>query len=228
MAASTSDGLAPTVQPFGDAALIVRLEDRMDPAIARRAGAIARAIQAARHGVPAIGRPVPAHSTVLVPFDPLAIEPDRAAAVILELASGASPAAAEGVDEAPFEVPVRYGGADGPDLAEVAQRLRLTPDEVASLHASTAYAVAFLGFAPGFAYLGSLPPELQVPRRTTPRERVPAGSVAIAGELTAIYPGSMPGGWHLIGRTDAVLFDPMVEPPTPLRPGRFVRFVPVP
>ena len=98
---------------------------------------------------------------------------------------------------------------------------------VGSLHASTDYAVAFLGFAPGFAYLGRLRPELQLPRRTTPRERVPAGSVAIAGELTAIYPASMPGGWHLIGRTDAVLFDPTVEPPTPLRPGRTVRFVPV-
>ena len=227
MTASTPGSPAPAVERFGDTALIVRLEDRVDPGIARQAGAIAAAIQAARRDVPAFGQPVPAHSTVLVPVDPLAIELNVAAAVILELASAARAAPAEGVDEAPLEVPVRYGGEDGPDLDEAAALLGLAPDGVASMHAAMDYTVAFLGFAPGFAYLGRLRPELQLPRRTTPRERVPAGSVAIAGELTAIYPGSMPGGWHLIGRTDAVLFDPTVDPPTPLRPGRIVRFVPV-
>ena len=120
-------------------------------------------------------------------------------------------------------VAVRY---DGADLADVASSIGLTVDDVVELHAEAAYEVAFCGFAPGFAYLRGLPDELRLPRRTTPRTRVPAGSVAIASEYTAVYPTASPGGWHLLGSTDAVMFDPDRDPPALLQPGTTVRFVP--
>jgi len=120
------------------------------------------------------------------------------------------------------ELPVRY---DGPDLARVAEYWAVTPDEVARIHAATEFRVAFVGFAPGFGYLTGLPAERAVPRLPTPRPRVPAGSVGLAGAYTGVYPGTSPGGWLLIGHTDAQLFDVAVEPPARLRPGVRVRFV---
>ena len=104
-------------------------------------------------------------------------------------------------------LPVRYGGADGPDLAGVADAAGLTEREVIALHAERVYVVYFLGFQPGFAYLGDLDERLRLPRRDTPRAAVPAGSVAIALHHTAVYPAASPGGWHIIGRTDARVFD---------------------
>ena len=124
-------------------------------------------------------------------------------------------------------IPVRYGGADGPDLLEVAERVGLASERVAELHASVVYRVAILGFMPGFAYLGELPQALRLPRRDTPRTRVPAGSVAIAGLQTAVYPAATPGGWHLLGRTDVRLWDIDRDPPAMLRPGDQVRFEPI-
>ncbi|CAN5664833.1 hypothetical protein BH23CHL8_BH23CHL8_25590 [soil metagenome] len=120
---------------------------------------------------------------------------------------------------------MRYGGPDGPDLEAVARATGLTSDRVIELHAGTGYRVLMLGFAPGFAYLGTLPAGLELPRRPEPRLRVPAGSVAIAGRRTAVYPFATPGGWHLLGRTDATLWDPTSDPPHRLRPGDRVRFV---
>lgn len=123
-----------------------------------------------------------------------------------------------------IEIPVRYGG---PDLSEVAERLQLAESEVVRLHTQTVYTVFMIGFLPGFPYLGLLPKMLEVPRRDTPRLRVPAGSVAIAGQQTGIYPQVSPGGWHLIGRTDFPLFDPTQNPPALLKPGARVRFTDV-
>jgi KipI family sensor histidine kinase inhibitor len=102
----------------------------------------------------------------------------------------------------------------------------MTPAQVIELHAATVYRAYMLGFAPGFAYLGVLPEPLRLPRRDTPRQRVPAGSVAIAGAQTAVYPLATPGGWHLIGRTDAVMWDARRDPPALIEAGRSVRFVP--
>lgn len=130
------------------------------------------------------------------------------------------------VDTRQMEIPVVYGGAAGPDLAEVARHSGLTPQQVVEIHASAAYVVYFIGFQPGFPYLGGLDERLHTPRRAEPRVAVPAGSVGIGGSQTGIYPFSAPGGWQLIGRTDLNLFNPQHTPPAFLRPGDSVRFVP--
>ena len=215
---------------MGDAAFLVTLGDRPDPHVTSRAHAVAIAVDRLRARHAAIGRAVPAHASVLVPFDPLVMArgdaQDIVAAAVEEVLA-ASPATL-GDDDAPaIELPVRYGGTDGPDLDDVARQLGIAATEVVGLHAAAEYRVLFLGFAPGFAYLGGLPPALATPRRATPRERVRPGSVAIAGEQTGVYPLAMPGGWNLIGRTDAELFDPSAAVPARLRPGALVRFVDV-
>jgi KipI family sensor histidine kinase inhibitor len=127
-------------------------------------------------------------------------------------------------DVTPVEIRVAY---DGADLAEVAERTGLPEDEVARRHAAGDYVVAFIGFAPGFAYLVGGDPALSVPRRETPRTKVPAGAVALAGEFTGIYPREAPGGWQLIGSTEAIMWDLTRDPPALLPPGTSVRFVDV-
>jgi len=123
------------------------------------------------------------------------------------------------------EIQVRY---DGQDLDDVATACGLSVQEVETLHSSVDYTVAFLGFSRGFPYLAGLPERLHLPRRPTPRTRVPVGSVAIARDQCGIYPAASPGGWHLLGTTDQELFDPTHNPPSPLSPGDLVRFVPAP
>ena len=141
-------------------------------------------------------------------------------AIVAQRLAGTSGAVAP-TAPATVVIPVDY---DGDDLADVAARCHLTVDAVIAAHAAAAYTVAFCGFAPGFAYLTGLPGSMVLPRRATPRPRVPAGAVAIAGDLSAVYPTPSPGGWHLLGRTDVVLFDPTRQPPALLPPGTRVRF----
>lgn len=124
------------------------------------------------------------------------------------------------------EIPVIYGGEHGPDLVVVAEHAALTPGQVVELHSSSDYVVFFIGFQPGFPYLGGLDPRLHIPRRAEPRVAVPAGSVGIGGSQTGVYPLASPGGWQLIGQTRTALFDPLQQAPTLLRPGDRVRFVP--
>jgi len=125
-----------------------------------------------------------------------------------------------------IEIPVVYGTAAGPDLGEVARHAGLTEKQVVELHSSVDYVVWFLGFQPGFPYLGGLPEQLATPRRDEPRLQVPAGSVGIGGAQTGIYPIATPGGWQLIGHTPLPLFDPNRDEPVLLRPGDTVRFIP--
>ncbi|MGW1275147.1 5-oxoprolinase subunit B family protein, partial [Streptomyces sp. NPDC002491] len=159
---------------------------------------------------------VPAARTVLL--DGLS-DPGRVAS---ELAAADVPPAPPREQEA-VEIPTRY---DGPDLAEVAALWGVPEREVARIHAAAEFRVAFCGFAPGFGYLTGLPARYDVPRRSTPRTAVPAGSVALAGPYTGVYPRASPGGWQLIGTTDAVLWDHAREPAALLSPGTRVRFVP--
>ncbi|MET9394417.1 allophanate hydrolase subunit 1 [Streptomyces sp. NPDC006624] len=159
---------------------------------------------------------VPAARTVLL--DGL----DSPARLAAELTAADLPPAPPRAREV-VEIPVRY---DGPDLADVAAHWGVPEREVARVHARTEFRVAFCGFAPGFGYLTGLPPRYDVPRRSTPRTAVPAGSVALAGPYTGVYPRSSPGGWQLIGTTDAVLWDHARVPAALLSPGTCVRFVP--
>ncbi len=176
----------------------------------------ARAVYAALLPLKEAGRLVelvPAARTVLVQGSPL---PDLAA-LLADLPP--APDRAGGT----VEIPVTY---DGPDLADVAGLAGLPEAEVVRRHAAAAYTVAFSGFAPGFGYLTGLPAELHVARRETPRTAVPAGAVGIAGEFAGVYPRRSPGGWQLLGRTDAVLWDADRDPPALLFPGTRVRFAP--
>jgi KipI family sensor histidine kinase inhibitor len=159
---------------------------------------------------------VPAARTVLL--DGL----DAPARLAAELTAAELPSAPPRAG-AVVEIPVRY---DGPDLGDVAAHWGVPESEVARIHAETEFRVAFCGFAPGFGYLTGLPPRYGVPRRATPRTAVPAGSVALAGPYTGVYPRSSPGGWQLIGTTDIVLWDHARVPAALLSPGTRVRFVP--
>ncbi|MBZ5579383.1 MAG: 5-oxoprolinase subunit PxpB [Acidobacteriia bacterium] len=167
----------------------------------------------------------PAFASVLIDFDPRRRSHADVEALVRERM--AAPAAASSAESRLVEIPVCYDGADGPDLEDVARHTGLDAARVVELHASAEYLVYFLGFSPGFPYLGGMPAELATPRLPAPRKRVPAGSVAIGGAQTGIYPMESPGGWRLIGRTSRRLFDPAAEPPALLRMGDRVRFVPV-
>jgi inhibitor of KinA len=218
-----------SIAPLGDGALLVTFGDRIDEALNARAHGLAAAVERLRSTDTRFGRAVPAYASVLVPFDPVAVDPDEAGEVVTrlltELAGEQTPALDAG---AVVEVPVRYGGDDGPDLADVAALNDLRPSDVIELHAGTEYRVYFLGFAPGFAYLGPLPAQIATPRLPAPRERIPAGSVGIAGQGTAVYPFALPGGWRIIGRTDIRMWNLQHDSPALLRPGDRVRFVPSP
>lgn len=208
------------VLPVGDAALSVEFGARLDPLLAGRVRALDRSLAAAP--IEGVSEAVPTCRALLVVFDPDVIP---AAALADELRRRAAAAPAAATPGTRHVVPVCY---DGPDLDDVARACGLTRDDVIALHAGRDYEALMLGFLPGFAYLGLLPPALELPRRATPRARVPAGSVAIAGRQTGVYPAASPGGWHLIGRTDARLFDPRRDPPARIQAGDRVRFVAVP
>ncbi|WP_406391566.1 5-oxoprolinase subunit PxpB [Streptomyces sp. NBC_00882] len=194
----------------GDAALLVEVSSG-DKAQALHAELVRRRAE----GSLSVREIVPAARTVLL--DGLA-DPARLAAELTASDVPPAPARARAV----IELPVRY---DGPDLADVAAHWGVSPEEVARIHVGTEFTVAFCGFAPGFGYLTGLPSRYDVPRRATPRTAVPAGSVALAGPYTGVYPRSSPGGWQLIGTTDAVLWDHTRVPAALLAPGTRVRFV---
>ncbi|MEU0195229.1 allophanate hydrolase subunit 1 [Streptomyces afghaniensis] len=200
------------VLPVGEDALLVEVSSG-DEAQALHAELLRRRAE----GSLSAREIVPAARTVLL--DGLDA-PARVAAELTAAELPPTPPRPRGV----VELPVRY---DGPDLADVAAHWGVPEREVARIHAGTEFRVAFCGFAPGFGYLTGLPPRYDVPRRATPRTAVPAGSVALAGPYTGVYPRSSPGGWQLIGTTDAVLWDHARVPAALLSPGTLVRFVPV-
>src|SRR5450756_939087 len=200
--------------PLGDAALLAELGTRLDTALNTRAIALASALKKRRD----VRQAVAGYASVTVHFDPDQTTHDALAAAIKRLASQRPPMAEPG---RLHRIPVVY---DGPDLEAVADQLGLTPANVAEIHARPIYRVFLIGFVPGWGYLGPLPEELELPRRHVPRTKVPAGSVAIAGRQTGIYPLATPGGWHLIGRTSVRLFLPDSDPPCLFRAGDRVKF----
>lgn len=210
------------IVPAGDAAWLVEWAARIDPAISGRAVAFA---DQARHLHPAIRDVVVGYCSVTVYFDPLRIDGDDIESRLRGLASDRQDIGE--TDGADIDVDVCYGGELGPDLADVAAHAGVSEAEVIALHAERTYRVYVVGFIPGFPYMASVDEKLAVPRRATPRMRVPAGSVAIAAGQTGIYPRETPGGWHLIGRTHVKPYDRSRADPFLFRPGDRVRFHPI-
>lgn len=208
----------------GDSVLIAELEDRIDERINAEAIGLAAVVERAQiQGVRDI---VPTYRSVAVYFDPLRTDFARLADL---LASGRRAMEKTGDEDRsgiriPVRIPVRYGGADGPDLAEVAAFAKLSEAEVVTRHTGRLYRVFMMGFLPGFPYMGTVDPAIAAPRRRTPRVRVPAGSVGIAGSQAGIYPVESPGGWQLIGRTPLSLFDLSRANAFLLEPGDTVEF----
>jgi KipI family sensor histidine kinase inhibitor len=216
--------------PVGDSALVVELGETIDPSTNAAVHELDRRVTAASLG--SVLETVPAYASLLLHIDPLAADADALAESLERMAREVATATGGGgagvVGSAGgriVEIPVHYGGENGPDLSDLAARVGLSEDEVVLRHLSGDYGVAMLGFAPGFPYLMGLDPAIGCPRLDTPRVRVPAGSVAIAETQTGVYPYAMPGGWRLIGRTDIDLFDPARQPPAAVMPGDRVRFV---
>jgi KipI family sensor histidine kinase inhibitor len=215
------------IEPLAEDALLLRFGDGIDVDLNARVHAAARWLRAAN--LPGIIDIAPAYATLLLRFDPFAHSDcsELRKAVSEALRTDDSRAATAPGVACEIEIPVCYGGEHGPDLGAVASQARLDPDEVIARHATAEYTVAMIGFAPGFPYLLGLDRTLEVPRRAHPRTRVPAGSVAIGGAQTGIYPRELPGGWNLIGRTPLTLFDAERDPPCLLAPGNRVRFRPI-
>ena len=165
---------------------------------------------------------VPGMNNLMIVFDPLICDAGRLETELRDLWSGVAPT----TEERPvIEVPTVYGGAQGEDLAELAQSKGLSVSELVSLHISKIYTVAAVGAMPGFVYLSGLDPLLATPRRSSPRMSVPEGSVIIGGSQAGIMPITAPSGWHILGHTDLKLFNPNQDPPTAFKPGDRIRFV---
>ena len=205
------------IHPLGDTALLAELGARLDTALNTRSIALAAALKKRRD----VRQAIAGAASVTVQFDPDQITHDALAAAIRRLAARRPP-----MDEPGrlHRIPVVY---DGPDLEAAASALHLAVDQLTELHCRPIYRAFMVGFVPGWAYLGPLPDELVLPRRAVPRTQVPAGSVAIAGQMTGIYPLTTPGGWHLVGRTSVRLFLPDSDPPSLFRAGDRVKFFPI-
>ena len=214
------------ITPLGDTAVTVNLKLDLIESMSSEITAEADEIEKSR--IPGVTDVVPSYETVTVHYDPLRI---GFADLKSRLLSTSHPAdklpggfsiPVTGGSQRAREIPVSY---DGEDLDEVARRTGLTTDEVIRIHSAPTYRVLVIGFVPGFAYLGQLDPRLVLPRRESPRKRVPPGSVAIAEAQTGIYPSATPGGWHIIGTTTAKMFVPAAERPATLVVGDQVQFV---
>ncbi len=229
MTEATSAG--PHLFTMGDRALVVEYGRTLNAAVNARVRACAEYLLA--HPLPGVTDVVPAYAALTVHFDPRLVGADQRSVNPMETMREALTRVLAKAPETPkykantVEIPVCYGGEFGEDLEDVAQRCNLTADDVVKRHAKPLYEVYMLGFVPGFAYLGGLDRSIATPRRDTPRKRIPAGSVAIGGEQTGVYPFETPGGWNLIGRTPLTLFRIDAEPPVLMQPGDRVRFVPI-
>lgn len=205
--------------PLGDSAITVRFGSERSAALLARIHAAASVVAGAN--IEAVEDVVPTYLSMTVFYDSLRRSYADISAEIVAACGNVDVAGDTGLVPREHTIPTRYGGID---LQAVAELTNLSVEEVIARHTARAYRVDILGFVPGFAYLSELDPALVLPRRQEPRPRVSAGSVAIAGVQTAVYPLATPGGWHIIGTTDTVMFDPHRSPPALLRAGDAVRF----
>jgi inhibitor of KinA len=216
------------IEPLGDRCLVVEFEPKVDAAVNRRARSLAHVLS--EDPPPGVLDIAPAFCSVAVFYRPEAYTPHPAPFHQLRArVEAVLEAGVEGAEGHTREVRIAvcYGGVHGPDLEEVAAACGMTTDQVIRAHVASDHVVYMLGFSPGFPYIGGLDPALSLPRRPTPRTQIPAGTVAIARDQSAIYSMVTPGGWNLIGRTPLRLFDPAADPPCRLRAGDRIRFVPI-
>jgi len=218
----TSTPAAARFLAAGDTALVVEFGETADRAISERVLALSAAIEA--RAISGVVELVPTFRSLMVHYDPLRLEAEALEGIIAPMLGELG---AVRQHERHFTLPVAYGGDFGPDLAEVAERTGHSLDEVVRLHTSVVYHVYAIGFLPGYPYMGDGPEALSLPRRETPRVRVPMGSVCIAFRQAGIYSLESPGGWHLLGRTPVRLFDPRRQNAVLLAPGDKVRFEPI-
>jgi inhibitor of KinA len=209
----------------GEQGLVVEFGNAIDPVVNAGVHRLARAL--AERGLEGVIEAVPSYRSLLVLFDPLVLPRERLASEVEGLLAAPAVEEAPGAGGNTVELPVLYGGEFGPDLAFVARHNGLSAEEVIAIHSSCDYLVYMLGFTPGFPYLGGMSSRLAAPRLSSPRGKVPSGSVGIAGSQTGVYPVESPGGWQLIGRTPLRLFDLEAKRPFLLAPGDVVRFRPV-
>ena len=213
----------PKILPCGDQAVSIEFGDSIDPEINRKVLDLLDRLRA--WSVPGIRDLTPSYRSLLIQYDPLKISTEELKTFLR------APVPCSGKVNSPQErivtIPVHYGGSCGPDLQEVAEYHGMTPAEVIALHSAVIYRVYMIGFSPGFPFLGGLDPRLHTPRKQSPREKVPAGSVGIADQQTGIYSLDSPGGWRLIGRTPLRLFDLSREEPLLLGAGDRVLFQPI-
>jgi KipI family sensor histidine kinase inhibitor len=215
--------MTPRFLPCADTALTVEFGDEVDRRVSALVLAFAARVKAA--AIAGIVELVPTFRSLLIHYDPVAVSQAELKQRLVPLLSGLNAGVSCG---RLWRIPVCYHESLAPDLAEVADRTGLALEQVVERHSAVTYHVYMVGFLPGYPYLGDLPPELALPRRDSPRTAVPAGSVAVATNLTAVYALESPGGWHVIGRTPAPLWHLQREPPAMLAAGDQVRFEPIP
>jgi KipI family sensor histidine kinase inhibitor len=213
----------PQFQSASDRSLLIYFADRISLDAHRQVMKLLRLLQS--EPVTGVCNLHPAYCSLLVKFEPLMCNAKGLEAALRQyIARTADQPAPEART---VEIPACYGDEFGPDLADVAAHNGVTPEQAIELHSSASYVVYFLGFVPGFAYLGGLPERLATPRLATPRRAVPPGSIAIAGDQTAVYPFATPGGWRLVGRTPLAMFQPNRQSMSLVSIGDHVRFRPI-
>ncbi len=208
-----------TFHPLGDSAILLNFDQKIDPDINQKVVSVVNSLTS--NPIKGVTGWIPAYCSLMVSYDPMVIHYDQLESQLEEMSSAPS-----GPAKAPreFNIPVCYGGEFGVDLEEVSKETSLSIKEIIDIHTSTQFRVYMLGFIPGFVYMGSIPPELNCSRKTTPRLKVPSRSVGLAGQQTGIYPTEAPGGWRIIGRTPVNIIDLSQTNPFLFEAGDSIRF----
>ncbi len=209
--------------PAGDAALVVEFGSEISDAINDKVQAMGKSILDAQ--LPGVREVIPTFRSLMVTFDPVQTHFSALCRKLKKLEKNCQ--ISEGTKKRVIKIPCCYGGAFGPDMADLAAHAGMSEQEVIAVHSGTDYRIYMMGFLPGFAYLGGLDKRLEMPRLKTPRVRILAGAVGIGGSQTGVYPLDSPGGWRLIGRTPLELYDPKHSPYILCHAGEYIRFVPI-